>query len=59
MLVLLLGMTNLAWMGAITAIIVVEKVVPGGAVVSKIVGCGLVGWGLILLATPHLVPSPG
>lgn len=55
---LLLGMMNLAWMGVISAVIVVEKVVPGGEVVSKVVGYVLAVWGLILLAAPHMVPSP-
>ncbi len=58
MLVLLLaGMMNLAWMGAIAGVIFVEKVVPGGDVVGKVVGYGLAGWGLILLAAPHALAA--
>jgi predicted metal-binding membrane protein len=60
MLVLLLvGMMNLAWMGVIAAAIFVEKVVPGGEVVSKVVGWGLVGCGLLLLVAPHTLPALG
>jgi predicted metal-binding membrane protein len=60
MLVLLLvGMMNLAWMGIIAAVIFVEKVVPGGDMVSKVVGWGLAGWGIILLAAPHTLPALG
>jgi predicted metal-binding membrane protein len=60
MLVLLLvGMMNLAWMAVIAGVILVEKVVPGGMVVSKVVGCGLIGWGIILLTAPHPVPALG
>jgi predicted metal-binding membrane protein len=57
MLVLLLvGMMNLAWMGAIAGVIFVEKVLPGGVAVSKGVGFSLAGWGIILLTAPHTVP---
>ena len=60
MLVLLLvGMMNLAWMGVVAAVICVEKVVPGGDVASKVVGWGLAGCGLILLAAPHTLPALG
>jgi len=58
MLVLLLvGMMNLAWMGVIAGVIFVEKVVPSGAVVSKVVGWGLTGGGIILLTAPHTLPA--
>jgi predicted metal-binding membrane protein len=60
MLVLLLvGTMNLAWMGVVAAVVFVEKVVPGGDVASKIVGWGLAGCGLILLAAPHTLPALG
>jgi predicted metal-binding membrane protein len=60
MLVLLLvGMMNLAWMGIIAGVIAVEKVVPGGDVVSKAVGWGLASGGLILLAAPQTLPVLG
>jgi len=60
MLVLLLvGMMNLAWMGVVTAAIFVEKVMPGGDVASKVVGWGLAGCGIILLVAPHTLPALG
>lgn len=60
MLVLLLvGMMNLAWMGVVATVIFVEKVVPGGDVASKVVGWGLAGCGIILLAAPHALPALG
>lgn len=60
MLVLLLvGMMNLAWMGVVAAVIFVEKVVPGGDVASKVVGWGLAGCGLLLLVAPHTLPALG
>lgn len=58
MLVLLLvGMMNLAWMGVISGVIFLEKVVPGGVVVSKVVGWALAASGIILLAAPHTLPA--
>jgi len=60
MLVLLLvGMMNLAWMAVIAGGILVEKTMPGGVVFGKLVGCGLAGWGIILLTAPHAVPVLG
>jgi predicted metal-binding membrane protein len=60
MLVLLLvGMMNLAWMGVVAAVIFMEKVVPAGDVASKVVGWGLAGCGVILLAAPHTLPALG
>jgi len=54
---LLVGMMNLAWMAVIAGVIFIEKVVPRGAVVSKVVGWGLAGGGVILLAAPHTLPA--
>lgn len=56
---LLLGMMSLAWMCLIAGGIFMEKVMPRGELVSKVVGWGLAGWGIILLAAPHMVPSLG
>jgi predicted metal-binding membrane protein len=58
MLVLLLvGMMNLAWMGVVAVVIFVEKVVPSGDVASKVVGWGLSGLGIVLLAAPHTLTA--
>ncbi|HEY8285413.1 MAG TPA: DUF2182 domain-containing protein [Chloroflexota bacterium] len=59
LMLLLVGMMNLAWMGVIAGVIFVEKVVPSGNVVSKVVGGGLAGWGIILLAASHTLPALG
>jgi predicted metal-binding membrane protein len=60
MLVLLLvGMMNLAWMGVVAGLIFVEKAVPSGDMLSKVVGWGLAGGGLILLAAPHALTALG
>jgi predicted metal-binding membrane protein len=53
---LLLGMMNLAWMVAVALVIVLEKALPGGQAVSKLIGVGLIGVGIILLAAPHPLP---
>jgi len=44
----LLGMMNLAWMGAVAALIFAEKVLPGGALVSRVVGIALIAAGIVL-----------
>jgi predicted metal-binding membrane protein len=59
LMLLLVGMMSLAWMGIVAAVIFVEKVVPGGEVASKVVGWGLAGCGIILLAAPHTLPALG
>jgi predicted metal-binding membrane protein len=59
LLLLLVGMMNFVWMGVVTAVIFVEKVVPNGEVASKVVGWGLAGCGIILLAAPHTLPALG
>jgi predicted metal-binding membrane protein len=60
MLVLLLGgMMNVVWMAAIAGVIFVEKAMPGGVVFGKLVGCGLAGFGIILLTAPHTMPVLG
>lgn len=60
MLVLLLvGMMNLAWMAIIAGVIVVEKVVPGGVLISRVMGWGLTGWAIVLLTAPHTAQMLG
>lgn len=58
MLVLLLvGMMNFVWMAVIAAIIFIEKVIPKGDTIGKVVGWALVGAGCILVAAPHPLPA--
>jgi predicted metal-binding membrane protein len=42
------GAMNLAWVAGLTGYVLLEKIVPG-AVPSRIVGLGLVGWGVLVL----------
>ncbi|GAA2332942.1 hypothetical protein GCM10009854_05430 [Saccharopolyspora halophila] len=58
MLVLLAaGVMSLAWMAAIAAVITVEKVAPGGKVISYALGAVLIGLGATLLAAPGVVSA--
>ncbi len=47
---LALGVMNLAWMLALTAIVAVEQMLPAGVRVGRVFGALLVGWGTWLLA---------
>jgi predicted metal-binding membrane protein len=44
-----LGLMNLAWMAALTTIVVLETLAPGGARIGQIAGVAMVIWGLTLL----------
>lgn len=50
------GVMNLAWMGLLTLLIFVEKVLPGGILAGRMVGGGLIALGLLALARPALLP---
>jgi len=50
------GVMNLAWIGLLTLLIFVEKVLPAGALVGRVVGGGLIALGLLALARPSLLP---
>lgn len=50
------GVMNLAWMGLLTLLIFVEKVLPGGPLVGRVVGGGLIALGLLALLQPSLLP---
>jgi predicted metal-binding membrane protein len=54
---LLLGMMNLAWMGAVAMMIVLEKGLLVGRRVSQVIGVGLFAIGMVLIAAPHPLPS--
>lgn len=47
-LALVLGVMNLLWMAALAAVVFIENVAPGGAVVGRVAGVGLVVWGLVV-----------
>jgi predicted metal-binding membrane protein len=49
LILILLGMMNLAWMAAVAAVIFVEKVFPRGPLVARIVALLLIAAGVALL----------
>ena len=55
---LLLGMMNLAWMGVVAVLILLEKALPAGWVISTVIGVGLIGVGIVLLRMPQPLPNP-
>lgn len=46
------GVMSLVWMAAIAAVITVEKIVPGGRMISYLLGAVLIGLGVALLVEP-------
>ena len=50
-LMLIGGAMSLAWTAALAAVMLVEKVAPGGRFIGRAVGAGLIGWGGMLLAS--------
>jgi predicted metal-binding membrane protein len=48
-LMLCAGTMNVAWTAALTALMLAEKVIPGGRVIGRAVGVALIGWGGALL----------
>ena len=57
LILVLLGMMNLAWMAAVAAVIFVEKVLPRGPLVAKIVALLLIAVGVALLVSSLGVPQ--
>lgn len=43
------GVMNLAWIAAISAFVLAEKLIPGGRLVTRSVGVALIGWGGVIL----------
>jgi len=50
-LMLFAGMMSLAWTVALTALMLAEKVLPGGPLLGRVVGIALLTWGGVMLAT--------
>jgi predicted metal-binding membrane protein len=46
------GVMNLAWIAALAAFVLVEKLAPGGRWAGRVAGLALVSWGLLELAMP-------
>jgi|SRR5437660_7694091 len=51
-----LGIMNLAVMALATALIFVEKTLPAGRLISKLAGGALIGYGVLVLFLPALLP---
>jgi predicted metal-binding membrane protein len=50
-LMLVAGAMNITWTAVLTALMLAEKMLPGGRVVGRVVGVGLFIWGGALLAS--------
>jgi predicted metal-binding membrane protein len=48
------GIMNLLWVAAIAAIVLAEKLFPGGPIVARVAGAALVAAGIALIARPML-----
>jgi predicted metal-binding membrane protein len=44
------GVMNLAWIAGLALLVLAEKLLPGGPVVGRVLGAGLVAWGAAGLA---------
>ena len=49
-LMFVLGVMNLLWMVALTALCLIEKVAPAGDRIERLAGVGFLGWGAWLIA---------
>jgi predicted metal-binding membrane protein len=45
------GVMNLLWVAAIAVVVLAQKLVPGGPLVSRVAGVAFVGWGALLILT--------
>jgi predicted metal-binding membrane protein len=50
-----MGTMNLVWMGILSLVIFVEKIVPHGIRLGKTVGVGLIGLGLLMAVSPNML----
>lgn len=48
------GIMNLFWIGGLAAFVLLEKTVPMGSWIGRIVGVGIAAWGVLLLAATTL-----
>jgi predicted metal-binding membrane protein len=46
-----LGVMHLGWMAAVAAVILAEKVLPGSAVTTRLIGAGLLAAGAVVVVT--------
>jgi predicted metal-binding membrane protein len=52
------GIMNLRWIIGLAVFVLVEKIVPMGSSVGRIVGVGVTAWGGLLLATATITAAP-
>ena len=48
------GVMNLAWIAGLALLVLAEKLLPGGPVVGRVLGAGLIAWGAVGLAASAL-----
>lgn len=46
------GVMNLVWVAALAAFVLLQKLLPGGQLLSRIPGALLILWGVVLVARP-------
>jgi len=51
-----LGVMSLFWMAVVAAAILVEKAIPGGEIVARVLAVVLVALGILVAASPASVP---
>jgi predicted metal-binding membrane protein len=52
------GIMNLFWISGLAVFVLLEKTVPMGSWIGRIVGVGIAGWGVLLLAGTLTVAAP-
>lgn len=55
-LLFVLGVMNLVWIAALTGVTIAEKILPGGARLSRVLGLGLIAWGAWTMAMEFALP---
>jgi predicted metal-binding membrane protein len=53
----LLGMMNLAWMALVAAVVSAERLLPSGRIVAATAAAALIASGAVLFAVPHLLTA--
>ena len=53
------GLMNLAWMAALSVLIVVEKLAPWGVAVGRVIGVVFIALGVCMAVRPQLFPASG
>jgi predicted metal-binding membrane protein len=48
------GVMNLLWVAVIAAIVLVQKLLPGGPMLARFAGAAFMLWGVVLIARPLL-----